>query len=401
MTTSDQTDPAAGAEPPLEGVRVVELGVWIAGPAAAAVLADWGAEVIKVESPGGDPQRHILATVGREAPRLPPFEVDNRGKRSIVLDLKTDVGLRDMHRLLAEADVFVTNVRVEALRRLGLDPDSLGERYPALVFGLVTGYGTEGPDADRAAYDVAGFWARSGVANAFTARGGEPPLCPPSFGDHITATGLAGGISAALVARARTGRGRLVETSLLRAGIWAGSADLSLQAVNGTAGRTLARHEAPNPMLNAYRCADDRWLWLILLESDRHWPALSEALGVAELAADERFGSAGGRAKNRRELIARFGEIFAGRTREEWGEILDAHGVWWAPQADLADVVADPQVAAARALVELPASDHAEPAPTVASPVDFDRQPITVRRASPATGEHTAELVAEFGLESS
>ncbi len=387
-------------EPPLDGVRVVELGVWIAGPAAAGVLADWGAEVIKVESPGGDPQRHILATVGREAARLPPFEVDNRGKRSIVLDLKTDVGLRDMHRLLAEADVFVTNLRVEALRRLGLDPDELRERYPALVYGLVTGYGTEGPDADRAAYDVAGFWARSGVANAFTAKGGEPPLCPPSFGDHITATGLVGGVCAALVARARTGRGRLVETSLLRSGIWAGSADLSLQVQNGTAGRTLARHEAPNPMLNGYRCADDRWLWLILLESDRHWPALSEALGDTALAADERFGSAGGRAKNRRELIARFGEIFATKNRDEWGEILDAHGVWWAPQADLADVVADPQVTAARAIVELPASDLVEAAATVASPVDFDRQPITIRRASPVAGEHTAEIVAEFGLES-
>ncbi len=389
-----------GVAGPLEGIRVVELGVWIAGPAAAAMLADWGAEVIKVETAKGDPQRHVLAQVGLPDKRLPPFEVDNRGKRSVVLDLKTEAGRSDMDLLLANADVFITNVRRGSLAGLGLDPDSLRSRFPKLVYGLVTGYGSTGPDADRAAYDVAGFWARSGVANAFTQTGGAPPALPPSYGDHITATSLVAGINAALVARSSTGQGRLVETSLLRAGMYCVAADLSTHLQNGSSGRTLGRHEAGSPLMNSYRCSDDSFLWLILLESDRHWPKLIQAIGRPELDDDDRFNTAFARFKNRRELIALLDEVFASRTRDEWGDILDQHDVWWAGQATAGEVITDPQVIAANGLVELPASESLDAATSIATPVDFDGQPITVRRASPQVGEHTAEVAAEFGLES-
>ena len=387
----------------LDGYKVVELGVWIAGPAAAGLLADWGAEVIKVESAVGDPQRHVLASLGRGADRLPPFEVDNRGKRSVVIDLKSDAGRQNMDRLLDDADVFITNLRVDALRKLGLDPDAVRSRFPSLVYGLVTGYGSSGPDADRAAYDVAGFWARTGVANSFTVAGGEPPILPPSYGDHLTATSLVAGIGAALAARERTGNGRLVETSLLRTGMYAVAADLSGQVATGRSGRTLARNEAPQPLVNAYRCGDGLWLWLILLESDRHWPTLTGALDSTvegcDLGSDERFATARGRMENRRELIAAFDEHFATKTRDEWAAVFEEHDVWWAPQATPAEVIADPQVIAANGIIAMPGSDTLEPLDSIAGPVDFDGQATQVRRASPQVGEHTDEVAAEFGFE--
>ena len=383
---------------PLAGVKVVELGVWIAGPATAGMLADWGADVVKVEAPGGDPQRHVLASVGLADARLPPFEVDNRGKRGIVLDLKTDEGLADMNRLLDEADVFVTNLRVAALRALRLDADTVRATRPRLVYGLVSGYGTDGPDADRAAYDVAGFWARSGVANSFTPRDVAPAALPSSFGDHMTATALVAGICAALTARATTGEGRLVETSLMRTGMYAVSADLSLQLHNGKWGRALERHEAPNALMNSYPCKDGRYLWLILLETIRHWPNLVKAVDRPELEHDERFATAEARYKNRRALIAELDAAFSARDRDEWGPILDAHDVWFAPQNDAAEVLADPQVQANRAIVDLPGSEALPAARSIATPVDFDRHLTQIQRAAPSLDEHADELIAEYGL---
>lgn len=383
---------------PLKGVKVVELGVWIAGPAAAGMLADWGADVIKVEPPGGDPQRHVLKSLGLGDARLPPFEVDNRGKRSIVLDLKTDDGRDDMAKLLDDADVFITNLRLPALRDLGIDPDAVRRRWPSIVYGLVTGFGSRGPDAERAAYDVAGFWARSGAANAFTTRGGSPPGLPASFGDHLTATSLVAGVNAALVARAATGEGRLVETSLLRTGMYTVAADLSLHLQNGKSGRALDRSEASQPLVNSYRCADGAFLWLILLETDRHWPKLVTALGRPELAADERFATAAARFGNRRALIAELDASFAARSRDGWAAILDEHDVWWAPQHDADAVLSDPQVLAANGVVGLPGSAALPATSTIATPVDFDGEPTRVARACPTIDEHGDELRRQYGL---
>ncbi|MDT5017650.1 MAG: hypothetical protein QOD39_3810, partial [Mycobacterium sp.] len=156
---------------PLEGVRVVELGVWVAGPAAGGILADWGADVVKIEPPSGDPARMFGRMLGIESGVSPPFEMDNRGKRSIVLDVTTDGGRATTHELLSGADVFLTNVRPAALARLGLDFEAVAAGNPRLVYGLITGFGESGPDADRAAYDVAAFWARSGLAHLLTRPG--------------------------------------------------------------------------------------------------------------------------------------------------------------------------------------------------------------------------------------
>jgi crotonobetainyl-CoA:carnitine CoA-transferase CaiB-like acyl-CoA transferase len=205
----------------LDGIRVVELGVWVAGPSAGGILADWGADVIKVEAPAGDPGRRMLAvTVGHGRPDSPPFDLDNRGKRSVVLDLTQPPAREACGRLIATADVFLTNLRPDAVARLGLGPDALLPENPRLVYASVTGYGRTGPEAHRAGYDVGAFWARTGLAATAANPDQPPPGVRGGVGDHVTGITTAAGIVAALFHRERTGRGQLVETSLLRAGIY-------------------------------------------------------------------------------------------------------------------------------------------------------------------------------------
>ena len=216
---------------PMEGIRVVELGVWVAGPCAGMILADWGAEVIKVEPPGGDPYREIFSvSAGVDVETNPPFEMDNRGKRSITVDISKPEGAAIVADLAAEADVFVTNARVPALERAGLDYEDLAARNPRLIYARVTGFGEDGPDRDRAAYDVGAFWARAGVVASLTPDGSEPPFQRGGMGDHLTGLALASGIAGALYAREKTGRGQMVSTSLLRSG----TAGLGFSAGMGT-----------------------------------------------------------------------------------------------------------------------------------------------------------------------
>ena len=234
----------------LDGVRVVELTAWVAGPAAAGVLADWGADVVKVEPATGDPQRSIFGAIGaREQTSVPPFELDNRGKRSVVLDLRSDAGQEAMERLLERADVFVTNVRVAALDRLGLGPAAVRQRHPSIVYGIITGYGLDGPDAHRPGYDVGAFWARSTLAASVVPPGVMPPAIRSGLGDHVTGMTLAGGICGALFDRQRTGHGHLVSTSLLRTGVYCAGWDLAiLHAV-----REAAEHPRPRRPPDAAR----------------------------------------------------------------------------------------------------------------------------------------------------
>ena len=191
----------------LSDVEVVELAAWVAGPSAAGVMADWGADVVKVEPATGDPQRSVFGALGAgEQAFVPPFEVDNRGKRSVVLDLRSDAGRDAMDRLLARADVFITNMRIAALARLGLDHRTVRERHPRLIYGIITGYGLEGPDAHRPGYDIGAFWARSSLASSVVPPGTLPPGIRGGLGDHVTGMTLAGGICGALFDRERTGR---------------------------------------------------------------------------------------------------------------------------------------------------------------------------------------------------
>ena len=255
----------------MAGVRVIEVAAWVAGPAAAGVLADWGADVIKVEPVGGDPQRNVFGAVGvSDQAAMPPFEIDNRGKRSVVLDLRSDAGQAAMDMLLATADVFVTNTRVKALERLGLDPAAVRARHPRLVYGIITGYGLTGPDADRPGYDIGAFWARSSLASSVVPKGRLPPAIRGGLGDHVTGMTLAGGIAAALFDRERTGRGHLVSTSLLRNGIYAAGWDIGTLLRFGKLESTRSREQTRAPLMNCYQAGDGHGFWLLGLEADRH-----------------------------------------------------------------------------------------------------------------------------------
>jgi len=382
---------------PMEGVKVVEMGVWVAGPAAAGILADWGADVVKIEPPGlGDPARGFSKMLGADLPFNPPFEMDNRGKRSVALDLGQAAGRELALELIEGADVFVTNIRMAALARLGLDPASLLARNPRLVYAAITGYGMEGPDAGKAAYDIAGFWARSGIASALTAPGQNPPFQRGGMGDHSTGVTLAGAVSAALFAREKSGKGQLVSTSLLRQGIYTLSFDLAITLRFGVVVQTADRKAMYNPAINNYQDRDGKWFWLVGLDGDRHWPPLARAVGHPEWIEDPRFASAQDRTANAAELIALLDEIFATKSRDEWSGIFDAEeDLWWAPVQTIEEVLADPQFQACGGAVAVPDGEATTLLP--ASPADFADTPWAPRAMAPEHGQHTDEVLGELG----
>ncbi|VEG53693.1 L-carnitine dehydratase/bile acid-inducible protein F [Mycolicibacterium aurum] len=385
---------------PLEGIRVVELGVWVAGPAAGGILADWGADVVKIEPPDGDPARtfgRMLGISPQDRHHVsPPFQMDNRGKRSVVLDLASDDGKARAQALLDGADVFLTNIRTGALRRIGLDFAAVAAANPRLVYGLITGYGAEGPDADRPAYDVAAFWARSGLAHLLTRPGETPPFQRGGMGDHMAGMTLAGAICAALVARTRTGAGQLVTTSLYRQGAYTVSFDLNTFLITGHAIAIGQRETMGNPCMNNYTAADGRRFWLVGLQGDRHWPALCACVQRPDWLTDERFATGRARATNAGELIAELDAIFAAKTLDEWAEIFAAQpDLFWSPINSMEDVIADEQFHAAGGVVYVPDADGGA-VPMVATPADFHGTPNEVRCSAPELGEHTAEILDEL-----
>ena len=380
---------------PVEGIKVVELGVWVAGPAAAGILADWGADVIKIEPPTGDPGRMFGRMLGCDLGVNPPFEMDNRPKRSIVLDLTPEAGRDTAFELLSGADVFLTNVRPGALRRLGLDFEPVSARNSRLVYGLITGYGETGPDADRAAYDIAAFWSRAGVAHLLTRPGDTPPFQRGGMGDHAAGMTLAAAICAALVARERTGSGQLVTTSLYRQGAYTVSFDLNTYLLTGQPIAIGQRETMGNPCMNNYTAGDGRRFWIVGLEADRHWPPLCRAVGYPEWIDDPRYSNARARAVSGVALIAELDEIFATKSLDGWAEAFETEpDLFWSPVNTLEDVVADEQFHAAGGIVDVP--DEESSVAMVATPADFHGTPWAPRSAAPELGQHTHEVLAEL-----
>lgn len=393
----------AADQRPLDGIRVLEISQWVAGPAAAGIMADWGAEVIKLEAPNGDPQRGVFAAVGidKELPN-PAFAQDNRGKRSVVFDLQTPDGLARCEQLLARSDVFITNLRPDALERLGLDPAAVTARHPQIIVASLSGYGSVGPARDVPGYDAGAFWARSGLARVNSPREDPPLFVRSAVGDHITGMATAMATMAALYERTRTGCGRIIETSLFATGMYTAGWDLSVQLTMDRLSTMRSRTRSQTPMVNSYRSADDKWFFLIGLEARRHFPGLATAIDRPELIEDPRFSSAKSIFDNAETLIALLDEIFAEQPMAHWAQLFDAHDVWWAPCQTMADVAADPQAQALGVFMDTPDSawDAKERVPakvrTVASPAIFDGQVFHPRRPVPALGEHTAEVVAEL-----
>ena len=301
-----------------------------------------------------------------------------------------------MHQLLATADVFLTNLRPDAVDRLGLGPDTVRAAHPQLIYASVTGYGREGPDTWRAGYDVGAFWARSGLAALAV-----PPDAPQQgfrggVGDHITAITTLSGILGALIQRQRTGEGTLVETSLLRTGIYCLGWDLGIRLRFDKLPDSAPRTQQTNPMINVYRTADAKWFWLLGVEADRLWPKLLAAIERKEWGDDDRFRTARDRRHNCEALIALLDDLFAAKTRDEWTAQFDEHDVWWAPVNTADDVIVDPQAIAAGAFVDVPAGPGSDAHRAVASPVRFGTGETGPQGGVPGLGEHTEEVLREL-----
>jgi len=379
---------------PMEGVKVVEVGQWVAGPAAAAMLGDWGADVVKIEPPDGDPFRGLLSALG---PGIsPPFELDNRNKRSVALNLGREEGREIAAQLVDGADVFVTNVRPGALARAGLDFTTVSARNPRLVYAHVNGYGLKGADADRAAYDVGAFWSRAGVAAALTPEGMPLPYQRGGMGDHMAGLAAAGAVSAALFARERSGEGQLVSVSLLRIGMYMLGWDISMSLRLGYPTVPIAVGAPPNPLITAYEAGDGKRFWMLGLQGDRHWPDVLRAVERPEWADDERFSSIMARFQNAAELVDGLNAIFATRSLAEWGPILDREDVWWAPVQHAHETIDDPLARAAGGFVTVPV-EGGDPVEMVASPVDFGGTPWAPRSMPPEFAQHTEEVLLELG----
>ncbi|MFN3573805.1 CoA transferase [Phenylobacterium sp.] len=380
----------------LKGLKVVEFATYIAAPGAAGVLGDWGAEVIKIERPGGDEMRHVFADAKSELSANPTFEMDNRGKRSVVLDISKPEGRDAVARLAEDADVFITNVRPASLKRAGLDEAALRAKNPRLVYALVTGYGLEGPDAHKPGFDVTAFWSRAGVAHMHAPKGTDPFLLRTGVGDHTTSLATVSAILAALYERERTGEGRFVQTSLLATGVYVVGSDLAVQLRFGRLASNRSRREPLNPLANFFRSADGRWFVTNPRGGSVDWKAMCDVAGRPDLLEDPRFAGGRERKANTAELTAEFDAAFAALTYEEITARLDAADLVWAPVQTPAEVAADPQVRAAGALVEVE-DGRGGRADSPAAPARFPGSDAPSRPAAPALGAHTREVLAEIG----
>ena len=380
---------------PFDGLKVIDCASYIAGPAAATILSDFGADVIKVEPPGGDPLRTMYQLPGTPpAERNYPWELDSRDKRSLVLDLKQPAAQAVLHKLVAQADVFITNLPLQVRRRLALDHDTLLPLNPRLVYASLTAYGETGPEADKAGFDVTAYWARSGLMDLVRSDETSAPSRPVAgMGDHPSAVTLFAAITTALYRRERTGLGGLVGTSLLGNGLWANSVQVQAQLSGVVYPPRPPRERAPNAMNNIYRCQDGRWLNLIVLNETRQWPALMQVLGHAELVDDSRFATVALRAAHSAQLVHLFDRCFAAFDLPHWRAKLDAAGITFGLIATLADIPGDVQMQAAGALVPSAYGTGW----TVANPVQLAGVVQRAPGPAPSLGQHSSAVLREAG----
>jgi crotonobetainyl-CoA:carnitine CoA-transferase CaiB-like acyl-CoA transferase len=384
---------------PLDDITVLEVANWVAAPSCGALMADMGANVIKVEPLTGDSMRGNLrqptAPDGWAAHDV-PFHLDNRGKRGLAVDLNDPRGGQLVRRLAAQADVLITNLLPGRLARYGLAAAQVLEQHPSIVYALVTGYGSTGDDADRIAFDLTAFFGRGAIMSLMGEPDGPPPSFRPGQGDHATGLALLSGVLAALRVRDRTGEGQIVETALLRTAAWTIACDVSAALVDRKQPTKRGRTEAISPMNTRYRCSDGTWVTLVARDQTQ-WHRFCEALDRPDLAADERFATPVDRFRNGPTVIAMLDETFAAHPYEHWAPRLDRSGIIWGRVAELPDLVEDP---AARQMGMFAAIDHPEAGrfETLAAPFTLSASEVTVRGPAPAIGEHSTEVLHELGL---
>ncbi|MEU1446351.1 MULTISPECIES: CaiB/BaiF CoA transferase family protein [Streptomyces] len=387
--------------PLLEGLHVVDLASFIAGPAAATVLGDFGADVVKVEPPHmGDAYRSLS--------RIPPnpqvegvnypWQLDNRNKRSIALNLKSPSARPVLESLVRWADVLVTNFPPRTREKLGLEYDALAPLNPRLIYADVTGFGEEGPDAHLPGFDVTAYWARSGLMDLTRQRDVAPATNAFGSGDHSTAITLFAGIMTALYRREKTGQGARVTASLLAEGAWAASMWLQAVLVGAKPPRPIDRSDPPNALVNMYRTADDRWIVLGFANEDKQVPPFLEAIGHPEAAENPRYADTPSRRAHAAEIVGLLDKTFATRSLTEWRELLDAAGLTYGVVQTLEECAQDPQLLANQVFV--PIDDGSDdPHLTVDSPVRLDQEQKVRPGPAPDLGEHTESVLRDLGFD--
>jgi formyl-CoA transferase len=385
---------------PLQDVRVVEVASFVAVPAAGGMLADLGAEVIKVEVPDGEIYRMGRPAIqGYESdfPESPAFQMDNRGKRSVAMDLTRPEAREALLRVVGSADVMITNLLPPRRRKYGLDHESLLERFPRLVVGAISGYGLGGPREDEPAFDYTAYWARGGLMDLIRDEGLPPSMQRPGIGDHAAASNLVCGILAALHARERSGQGTYVDVSLRNTALHILGNDAALAMVTGVTPPRHDRRAPANPLWNSYPVAGDRWLLLSMIQPARYWEKLCAAIGRDDLPKDPRFEDPWTRAQNSPALVEELEATFRERTLEEWESVLDDAGLIWAPVYQLHEVLADPTAREHGYFHELEHVD-AGTFESIAPPLRIHGQDVGAKRAAAPLGADTRAVLAEAGL---
>ena len=384
---------------PLEGIKVLELATFIAAPCCARFLADLGAEVIKVEAPAGDPLRYTAVNEGRpqDQKENTSYDLENAGKTCVCLNTKTAAGREALEKLIAEADIFITNWRQNPLKKAGLDYDTLHAKYPRLVYGFVSGYGEKGPDKDLPGFDFTAFFARGGVLGTLFDRDSLPMLTIAGFGDHQVGMYLASGVLAALYRARETGIGDRVVVSLFHSAIW--DVSLLLQASqygSDSCKFPMERWENGNPLTLAYQTADDQWLQIAMPQYDRHYPVLMNAMGHPEMAENPKFYPQKNLVPNRKEFSEWITNEFRGKTCDEWCKILDAADLPYAVAQNWDTLLEDKQAWASDIFYEMQYS-NGNKRTLVRPPVMFKEMGLPEYNRGPYLGEQTESILKEYG----
>ena len=387
----------------LEGIKVVSMGQMVATPAATSWLSDMGADVIKIEPLAGETFRGATRAQGTTTMTKISgvdvkygFQLVNRGKKSLALDLKKEAGRDIVYKLVKGADVFTSNYMAESLSKLKLDYATLSEINPRLIYAFLSGFGVEGPDKNMGGYDWVASWARSGMQYLISEPGRAPAEQRPGQGDTVGAAHSVVGILAALLHREKTGKGQEVESSLYQSAVWTLSFDTQ-GALAGTPRTNRDRTKAQNPISNRYRTKDDRWLSLGMFLADAYWANFCKSIERPELENDPRFNNMRVRGENSEELVCILDEVFATRTADEWDAAWKGYGFIYARAQSPEEVISDPQALANDFFVEL--HHPAGPMKTVASPVTFRQNPASVKAAAPELGQNNEEILLELGYD--
>jgi crotonobetainyl-CoA:carnitine CoA-transferase CaiB-like acyl-CoA transferase len=386
----------------LEGVKIVEMGHVVAIPAAAAMMGDCGAEVVKIEPLTGDQSRRFRGTELN-----PGFYLHNRSSKSIAIDLKQEAGKEIIYRLVREADIFMTNYQTASLDKLKMDYETLSKINPKLVYGVVSAYGTVGPDKDMPGYDFAAGWARSGIQYMITIPGIPPPASRPGIIDRVSSLQIFGGLAAALYHKEKTGKGQKVEFNLYHTGVWIVGADI-MDALFNVPLRMTDPRKPENPLYETYKTKDNRWLQLTL--GDRYapaadpegrifWAGFCRALGRPEMIEDPRFATTKDRQKHREELTPIMDEIFTTRTYEEWEKRLRENNLMFGPILSPLDVIKDPHAIANDFFAEIDQPEVGR-IKLINNPTKFCQDPAFIRSPAPLLSEQADEILASIGYSS-